>query len=557
MGRHVIRDSILRKKANSNQATSGNKPTPDYGGVDSYQRRREPSHRDLLLELKNAAYACAMFNSQGCAKSTPRLYVATFDGQERPKCLTKSLPGAKAQDMAVKRGARQVEEVVDHPLLTLLKQVNPFHGLYDLMELTTLYQEVHGHAFWYIEAGMFDVPAAIWPLCVHLMRPIRKPGSKKPVDYYEYWNDSRPAIYQPEELIHFRYPDPRDPYLGGLSPLRAAFELAAGDSEYLARKSAVYDNLGSPGVIVSPGEVFSEDEKRRYETEWNQKFRRGGNGKLLVTESQTRVDILNPALGDLATLAEHGVTTNDIYNAFGVPISYATQDTNLANLQAAREQHAELAIAPRLKRRDSKLNERLVPYFDPSGRLFFESDDPNPTNREFEMMREEKHLQNGVRTINEVRDSHGWQQVEWGNEAWLPARLWPVSLPRNVQIQLIETDDLDIVNDSVSGDNNKDGDADGETDGGGKKKPNKRQAKPAEASDSEKAIAELVQRNRDVLHELTDVHLAGAIANLNEAADKLNAPRPEPAQAWKKRFVRDKQTGLTAEIEYLPVEENK
>lgn len=554
MGRHVIRDSILRRKASSN-GSLGNKPTPDLGGVDTYRRRREPSHRDLLMELKNAAYACSMFNSQACAKCTPRLYVATFEGQDRPKCLTKSLPGAKAQDMAVKRGARQVEEVVEHPILALLKTVNPYHGLYDLLELTTLYQEVHGHAFWHIEIGSFDVPVALWPLCVHLMRPVQKPGSRQPVDYYEYWADSRPKIYYPDELVHFRYPDPRDPYIGGLSPLRAAFELAAGDSEYLARKGAVYDNMGMPGVIVSPGEAFSEDEKLRYEAEWNQKFRRGGNGRLLVTESQTRVDVLNPALGDLSTLAEHGVTTNDIYNAFGVPISYATQDTNLANLQAAREQHAELAIAPRLKRRDAKLNERLIPLFDPSGRLFFESDDPNPMNREFDLMREEKHLANGVRTINEVRDSHGWPQVEWGKEAWLPARLWPVSLPRNVQIQLIETDDLDIVNDSVSGDARVKEDGDANSKDGQRVKPKKQ--KPAEPTDSEKAIAELVQRNKDVLHELTEVHLAGAIANLNEAANKLNAPRLEPAQAWKKRFVRDAQTGLTKEIEYLPVEEDK
>ena len=34
------------------------------------------------------------------------------------------------------------------------------------------------------------------------------------------------------------------------------------------------------------------------------------------------------------------------------------------------------AISPRLRRRDEKLNERLLPLFDPSGRLFLASEDP-------------------------------------------------------------------------------------------------------------------------------------------------------------------------------------
>jgi hypothetical protein len=59
------------------------------------------------------------------------------------------------------------------------------------------------------------------------------------------------------------------------------------------------------------------------------------------------------------------VATDRLYN---FPLAFLTTQTNLANLQAAEHQHLAKTIAPRLRRRDEKLNEQLVPLFDPTGR---------------------------------------------------------------------------------------------------------------------------------------------------------------------------------------------
>jgi hypothetical protein len=40
----------------------------------------------------------------------------------------------------------------------------------------------------------------------------------------------------------------------------------------------------------------------------------------------------------------------------------------------------ELAVSPRLRRRDEKLNEQLVPLYDPTRRLFLASQDPIPVD---------------------------------------------------------------------------------------------------------------------------------------------------------------------------------
>jgi len=336
----------------------------------------------------------------------------------------------QAKSLAVQHKAEHVAEVTEHPLLTLLGQVNPVHNLVDLLELTTLDQEIHGSAYWWLQFDALGVPEAIWPVPAHLMQSIRRSDARRVVERYEYRGASPPRTYRPEEIIQFRYPHPADPYGPGWSPLAAVYEQASLASEYLAFKQAIWSNVGMPGVILSPSEVISDRERQRLEAEWNQKFRQGGRGRALIAETGLQVQFVEQSLGDVAVLAEQAFSKEEIANAFGVPIALLTKETNLANLQASRMQHALLTIRPRLRRRDEKLNEQLVPWFDPTRRLFFQSDDPIDQDVDQQRQREEQDLRQGVRTINEVRQDRGLEPVSWGEEPWLPLANAPTDFQR-------------------------------------------------------------------------------------------------------------------------------
>ena len=408
----------------------------DAGFTDLYRRYREPTGRDLLAELKNTAWACASVNAGVCAAYYPRLFVATHAGQPQARCLTAPLD-RKTEDRV--RGdatlpvrftkAARIDEVLDHPLLRLFTQVNEEHNAFDLWELTTLYQEVAGSCYWKLDFDALDVPQAVWVLPSHQVRPVRQPESPRLVDYYEFRTGADTRRFRPDEVIHFKYPDPRNPYGPGLAPLRACYESVLLTSHYNARRLAIFDNDAAPSAIVSPEEVLGEEERDRLEQQWNQKFRRGGAGKVLVAESKMKVDLLERSTGDLAQLAEQKATKEDIANAFHVPLSYLTAETNLANLQAAEQQHRALAIAPRLRRRDEKLNERLVPLYDPTGRLFVLSDDPVPAHDEAQLKYLELALRYGLKSINEVRQERGEPPAAWGNVPWLPAGWVPTDFP--------------------------------------------------------------------------------------------------------------------------------
>ncbi len=400
--------------------------------IDAYRRHRSPTANELLAELKNTAWACANINAAVTASFPPRLYVANDSSTSRPRCLTRSVDAGTLHRLhqtpylrSFTRKAESIEEVVDHPILELFRQVNPIHNGFDLWELTELYLETHGSAYWLLDYHpALSIPEQIWILPAHLVTPRQHSNSSNIVDYYEF-RGRQLERFSPERVIHFRFPDPRDPYCSGMSPLRACFEQVALVSEYAAMRRSVYDNTGLPSVVLTPDEVIGEDERERLEQQWHQKFRQGGQGRALVAESSLKVNLLSHSMGDLAALADIKATKEDIANAFQVPLPFLSSETNLANMEAADHMHKTLAILPRLRRRDEKLNERLAPLYDPTGRLFLASDDPTPANQAHLLQKEKLDLSMGVRTINEIRSARGLAPVPWGDQPWLPSSLRP------------------------------------------------------------------------------------------------------------------------------------
>jgi HK97 family phage portal protein len=390
-------------------------------------RRREPTPNEALNELRGIAWACASLNAAVCASFPPRLYVTTRPGETPPQWRTRSLPPDDERRLRATphlalrtRAAETVAEVTEHPLLTLLEQVNPTHNEFDLWELTTLYQETFGSSYWLLDLDIFGVPHTIWPLPSQNVRPARAPDSPNLVDVYVYKGAEGELRFPPERVIAFRYPDPRDPYTTGLAPLRACYEQVCMAGDFAAFKRHKFERHAVPDAIVSPDEALGEEERDRLETQWNSRFRRGAEGRVVVAETPLKVQLLSHSLGDLAALADLKATREDIAACFHVPLAFLTTETNLANLQAAEHQHMAKAIRPRLRRRDEKLNEQLIPFFDPQRRLFLASDDPVPADRVQAMKERELDLKYGVRTVNEVRGERGLPPVPWGDVPFAP-----------------------------------------------------------------------------------------------------------------------------------------
>jgi hypothetical protein len=294
--------------------------------VDTFKRVRQPVANELLTELKGTAWTCISLNAAVCATYPPRLYVVTRHNDPRPRCLTRSLAPTEERRLRstahldlFTKSAATIEEVTRHPLLDLLNRPNEMLNAFDLWELTQIYLEVHGQAYWQMQAGPLGVPRALWVLPAQNMTPKRAPDSRDLIDYYQYRTGAREQKFLPSEIVHFRFPDPRDPYLSGISPLRAAYEQVSFLSNFSAFKNTTYENNALPAAILTPADTLGEEERDRLETQIKDRFGRGGAGRILVGESSLQVHVLAHSMGDLAALADARATKEDIANAFHCP----------------------------------------------------------------------------------------------------------------------------------------------------------------------------------------------------------------------------------------------
>ncbi len=399
------------------------------GTVDAFGRTRAPSPAGLLRECRGAVYACAMLNATALAAVPLRLYVATAAGEPRAKCPARPLSAAKRAWLRRQGGVAadaRIEEVTDHPLLTLLETVNDVHGRYDLFELTDLCQELLGVAYWRIERDALARPAKVWLLPAQYVTPVHDEDGARVVGY-DYAAGAARERLDPAEMIAFRFPDPRNPYSGGLSPARAVWESIDILRRHKAHVGAMLDNRARPDALVRPKGVdsqFGTAEVARFQQMFRRLFRRAGAGGVAVFPHPLEVTPLTIPPKDLEMLAQYKVSKTEIANAYGVPEAMLELSKSRAELEAALLQHARRAILPRCKRLEDRLNQSLCPRYDK--RLFLKFDNPVPEDDRQAAEVRRLNLDAGVTTVNEERAAMGLPPVAGGDRPLVPSGRVPL-----------------------------------------------------------------------------------------------------------------------------------
>jgi HK97 family phage portal protein len=407
--------------------------------TDAFRKDRAPMPRELIQQLIGTAYACATLNADLVASAKLRLFVRTRPGEPAVRAYLRAVavdrkslrrmrddPGV-AHHLA---GDASVEEVTQHPLLDLLRRPNPdpnVGGLcgFDLRWMTQLHLESVGRAYWLIERDGLGVPRQIWILRPHLVREIPDPSRQRLILAYEYGG----ARYQPGDVIKFHFPDPDHPYHGGYSPLTAAIEKIRITRKEDAHINSMLENMGRPDVVWSPkgdseGGGIGSAEAQRVRSAFKANFAQAGRGGLLVSEFPGTLQPLQWAPQDIVEIERAKAIKTDICNVFGVPD--AKLERNSANLAAARTAdyaHTKDAGVPRCLRSEETLNARLVPMFDPTGRLFVAYDSPVREDEVFLFEQTKAAAESGALTRNEIRASLGLDPVPWGDQPLAPANM--------------------------------------------------------------------------------------------------------------------------------------
>ena len=336
------------------------------------------------------------------------------------------------------------EEVIDqHPILEVLNRPNPLQSRSEFLNSLVGFLMLSGNAY-VLKVGADNRP----PKELHLLRPDRieiKGGNRPIPERYEYRvNGKVEAVYpvDPEtnvsDIKHIKLWHPLDDYYG-CSPLSAA---AVGiDQHNLASKHNInlLDNGARPSgaVVFKPKDDsgmptnLTESQRQQLLTDLNNRFTGTQNaGRPLLLEGDFNFIEMGLSPKDMDFLNLKHMSATDIAMCFGVPSQLVgvPDAQTYSNVAEARLALYEETILPLLRKLESDLNEWLVPLYDDSLHIHFETDEIPALSERRRRIYENVNgaVLNGIMTRNEARERLGLSPLDGADDLYISATLFPL-----------------------------------------------------------------------------------------------------------------------------------
>ena len=369
-------------------------------------------------------YAAANLNAVAVASTPLRLYVRTRPSGDklwktaRVSRRTKAyLAGdrAHAPSMYTLRKAAEYgdeyEVVTDqHPILELLSKVNPYQNGYDATVLRVLYTELTGNAYLHpVIDQVTNRPVELWTMPSQYVEVI--PGKEKFIDGYLYGaTREQRKFFAPDEVIHFKRPNPADLYYG-IGKVEAAWGAAQMNAASHEMDLAFFENKARPDYLLSVKADASPEELERLEVQIDEKLRGSRRtGRFLTATAD--ID-LKPLSFPPKDLAGRETIVEEIAAVFGVPVSMLkANDPNLASAQSGYQMWREATILPMLRMDEEVLNQNLIPLFGLEDDAFLAYDSPVIEDRRLELEERRTAVAGGWRTANEARKEEGREAID-------------------------------------------------------------------------------------------------------------------------------------------------
>ena len=376
-------------------------------------------------------YVASSKNAQSAASVPIRLYVGKSSSNQIKSHLTRKITrekdaflrdNASLSSLSQVRKAVEIEEVLDHPILEMMKNVNSFMNQFSLFEITNLYQELCGNAYWYIIEDKLGIPREIWPMPPQNMRIV--PSKTTFIKSYKYVRGWDEVEFREDQVIHFKFPSPTNMYYGK-APLAAvtdSFNISQNINKY---ENFVFGNMGRVEGAFETDAELSQWEFDRLKEEIKQTFQGLDNvGKSPLLEKGVKYKPYGLAPRDLAFLQGRKAVKEEIVNAYGQSLGLYDKDATRANAEVASYTFMRDTIKPRLTRTEEKLNEKLTPKFDE--KLFVAFDDPVPPDKDYRLREKESNLKTGYSSINMEREFDNKDNVDWGDVPILNNNMSPL-----------------------------------------------------------------------------------------------------------------------------------
>ncbi len=392
--------------------------------------------------LKGKSFSLGSSNSFVLWQSNKKIPIETVMREYRnwPYAAAKAIGEAVAKiKIRVKKvnSDGTTEEVTDNELLDDLSSMNQYQTGYEVFFTTAVDLVMAGNAYWLLQGvdSETDTPDQIFLLPVQNVQVVRGKFPDLVKGYrFKIPNTNDIVDYKPEEILHFKVPDPNDMVegVGAVASIAAWIDEDNNATEFNRMFFKQGARLG--GFLKSKN--LTSPEQLEYLSRSFEKVYSGVDNahKVVSLPKDTEFDPGQQGQKDL-DFAEGQKTTRDkILAGFRVPktiLGAAESDTNRATAEAAKAVFAEGTVKPIMELIILFLNEFLVPRY--GDNIMLDFDDPTPESREEKREDMKAAMANQpITSINEAREKYtGLGPIENGDEVFRDIRWVPVGEPEN------------------------------------------------------------------------------------------------------------------------------
>jgi HK97 family phage portal protein len=316
------------------------------------------------------------------------------------------------------------KQIFKHPVLDLLRLVNPFQTSNEFIALDTIYNELVGESFWALNLNALGEPAEIVLPYPHKMSVV--PAKEFPyVKGYVYGTGQDAIPFDVNEIIHFKYPSPLNQYRGQSPAQAIGVEL---DSEQYSSQwiRQFFFNSARPDGVIQFDYNLSDEQFDKLKKQWSEKYKgvykahqvallEGGGKYLQIQNSVKDMDFPNLKLKN----------RDSILGVYGMPLSVMgiSENVNKANAEAGDYTFARWIVKPRLDWKVAKLQEQLIPKFRRSENLVLGFEEVVPETIEQKRDLAESGMRAGHLTINEARKMQHLDPLPAGDVLLVPLNL--------------------------------------------------------------------------------------------------------------------------------------
>lgn len=313
------------------------------------------------------------------------------------------------------------DPILQHPILDALDRFNEFTAASDGFYLTQSHRKLAGDAFWYIDGSGPQVNG------IYLLQPdkvtleLGKPTNGQNIISKYVFEDSVNGnkikeVYDPDEIVHFKIPNPNNPYRGKSAVEAAAESIDTDNLAVEANKGLFKRGLINNFVLWTENKLTNE-QLQQLRAEMRANYGGAANAfKTMILSGGLKPETIAMSNKDAEFIKQQEWLRDKIMSIFGNnrAVLGITDDVNRANAEATILAWKRTTVKSEMKSITDTLNEFFVPRFGTNLIIGFK--DPVPEDRAGKITEATSLKGADIISQNEAREILGFDPVNGGDE---------------------------------------------------------------------------------------------------------------------------------------------